>query len=108
MLRIRTRKNGLTSSVVLPTNPEESTVIYIRALQGQSHGVTINSDLFCTVDLERKHIPQGQLYKSIRFTGRRSESKKDKTGLFLVSSESARTVIGIVEDFFINQDRRPE
>ena len=72
---------------------QNGTVIYFRALQGHSHGVTINSDLFSTVEVERTHIPQGQFYKSIRFTGRRSVSNKDKTGLFLLSSESARTVI---------------
>ena len=89
---------------------QNGTVIYIRAMQGHGHGVTINSDLFSTVDLERTHIPHGQLYKSIRFTGRRSESKKDKTGLFLLSSKSSRTVIAtefdqLNKDSMMNRQR---
>ena len=40
---------------------QNGAVIYVRVLQGHSHGVTINSDLFSTVDLERTHIPHGQL-----------------------------------------------
>ena len=113
MLKIRTRKSGLTSSAVLPTNPEES-IVRIKKWRGDLHSciarpqswVTINSDLFSAVDWERAH---GQLYKSIRFTGR-SESKKDKTGLFLLSSELARTVIAtefdqLKKDSMMNRER---
>ena len=78
------------------------TMIYTRALQGHSHGVEINPDLFSLkkIPLNWKehifHTGTSCNYKSILENewsmSRRFESKKHKTGLFLLSSESLRIV----------------
>ena len=40
---------------------QHGTIIYIRALQGQSHGVVLfETD---TVELEETHTPHGQLFQ---------------------------------------------
>ena len=104
----------LTYSDVLPTNPEGSivriedgTTIYIRALQGHSHGVETNPNLLSLkripLNWKRTSIPHGQIFQlQINPRGcsmdRRIESKKHKTSLFLLTSESARTVIKTAYD----------
>ena len=66
----------------------------------QSRPVLFEKD---TVALERTHVPHGQLFQlhigpTEWSMGRRIESKKHETSLFLLSSESVRTVIATTDD----------
>ena len=75
---------------------------------GHSRGVTVNQSNHVffvrdTVELERTHIPHGQLFQLLinpweRCMGRRIKSKKHETSLFLPTSESARFVIATAKD----------
>ena len=107
-LKLGTKKIVLTHSVVLPTNPEWSiarakterlsTFVHCKA--------TITPDLFSlrqTVELERTHLPHGQLFQLLikpgeRSMGRRIESKKHAQRLFSLTFESARLVTETAND----------
>ena len=108
-----TKKNGLTFSVVPPTDPEWSIVrtntddsIHSCIAKPQSR-VAINPNLFLLKQIPLRwkahiqHTESPSNFKTIPengFMGWRIESKKHKTGLFLVRSESARTVIATASD----------
>ena len=80
-------------------------IINIRAVQGHSDGVTIQSCFYQTdtVELEATHVPHGQLFQLAINPRewpvvRRIESKKHETSLSRVTSKTARIFIETAND----------
>ena len=113
-LNLRTKTIGLKRSVVLLTNPgwsiestKNGTNIYIRAAQGHSHVVAINPNLFSLRRISLHWKEQKIQYRKLFqlqtnpgewSVGRKIESKKHETSVFLLTSESARIVIATAND----------
>ena len=116
MLKIGTRKNGLPYSVVLPTNPEWSSVRIKKKKERTSTLLHCKATFMASQSIQTCFLPHR--YRGIErntcstwaalpttnqslrtwSVGRRFESKRHKTSLFLVSSESARIVIATAYD----------
>ena len=112
-LSIGTQKSGLMHVVVQLTNPDWRIVRIKR--NNSLHSCSARTQSWCqnhsnlmffdrdTVELERTHLPDGQLFQlfiNLRdwSMDRRIKSDKHETSLFLLASKSVRFVIDTADD----------
>ena len=86
---------------------QNGTIIYIRAVQGHSHSITINPTLFSVKEVPLSweehilHVVSSSNFESILgsgLLGRRMKFEKHETSLFLLTPDSARFVMEIADD----------